>query len=371
MRFVINNRYNLEFKIAEGGFSFGYLGTDLQNGSREVALKLYHFKDKNELKFPIHEARVLADINGIVLEDINGNVLDDINGNKGIPTIYWSGRKCEYHVIAQELLGPTLYALLDQFRVFSFKTTLLIADQAIERLEFIHSKGYLHGDIKPANMAMGQGEHGNLLYFLDFGSARKFGHDEEWKSRHGEGFFSTDLYASPNIIDGKGCVFSPPLKLTRPTLTSHTEWSWADDLESLGYVLLRFYGGKLNWIINCKHNNCDVLQSPWRCKLQRPSVREMCKGLPKEFFEYFRHIRSLEHGQKPDYDHLRELFRCASRNRGYQYDNIYDWTSKWFNEVHSIKSTPKEQSELVEKQITTSLTPHELASAGGSIEMQL
>ncbi|KAF1734894.1 Casein kinase I hhp2 [Beauveria bassiana] len=255
-------------RIAEGGFSFGYLGmmapstfplapslTDAttQNGSREVALKLYHFKDKNELKFPIHEARVLADINGIVLEDINGNVLDDINGNKGIPTIYWSGRKCEYHVIAQELL----------------------------------------------------------------------------------------------------------------------EWSWADDLESLGYVLLRFYGGKLNWIINCKHNNCDVLQSPWRCKLQRPSVREMCKGLPKEFFEYFRHIRSLEHGQKPDYDHLRELFRCASRNRGYQYDNIYDWTSKWFNEVHSIKSTPKEQSELVEKQITTSLTPHELASAGGSIEMQL
>ncbi|EJP64610.1 casein kinase 1 epsilon [Beauveria bassiana ARSEF 2860] len=303
-------------RIAEGGFSFVYLGTDLQNGSREVALKLYHFKDKNELKFPIHEARVLADINGIVLDDINGNVLDDINGNKGIPTIYWSGDECEYHVIAQELLGPTLYALLDQFRVFSFKTTLLIADQAIERLEFIHSKGYLHGDIKPANMAMGQGEHGNLLYFLDFGSARKFGHDEEWKSRHGKGFFSTDLYASPNIIDGKGCL-------------------------------------------------------PRRCKLQRPSVRKMCKGLPKEFFEYFRHIRSLEHGQKPDYDHLRELFCCASRNRGYQYDNIYDWTSKWFNEVHGIKSTPKKQSELVEKQITISLTPHELASAGGSIEMQL
>ncbi|KAM3518972.1 hypothetical protein NHJ13051_007819 [Beauveria bassiana] len=364
MRFVVNNRFNLEFEIAQGGFCSVYLGTDLENGGRKVALKLCHFKDKDEIKFPIDEASVLA----------------DINGNKGIPTISWSGHECEYYVIAQELLGPTLYALLEQCRVFSFKTTLLIADQAIERLEFIHSKGYLHGDIKPANMAMGQGEHGNLLYFLDFGLARKFGHDEQWKSRHGEKLFYTYLYASPNVIDGKGCVFSPPLKLTRPTLTSHTEWSWADDLESLGYVLLEICGGKTSWIINRKHNdpcyndpcyNCRVLKLPRRCKQQRPSVQKMCEGLPKEFFEYFQHIRSLEHGQKPDYGHLRELFRCAFRNHGYQDDNIYDWTSKWFNEVHGIKSTPKEQSELVEKQITTSLTPHELASAGESIEMQL
>ncbi|KAM3527809.1 hypothetical protein MY4038_006192 [Beauveria bassiana] len=251
MRFVVNNRFNLEFEIAQGGFCSVYLGTDLENGGREVALKLCHFKHKDEIKFPIDEASVLA----------------DINGNKGIPTISWSGHECEYYIIAQELLGPTLYALLEQCRVFSFKTTLLIADQAIERLEFVHSKGYLHGDIKPANMAMGQGEHGNLLYFLDFGLARKFGHNEEWKSRHGGKLFYPYLYAN--------------------------------------------------------------------------------------------------------YGHLRELFRCAFRNHGYQDDNIYDWTSMWFNEVHGIKSTPKEQSELVEKQITTSLTPHALASAGGSIEMQL
>ncbi|PMB69058.1 Casein kinase I isoform delta [Beauveria bassiana] len=149
----------------------------MENGGRKVALKLCHSKDKREINFPIDEA----------------SVLDDINGNKGIPTIYWSGHECEYYVIAQELLGPTLYDLLKQCGVFSFKTTLLIADQAIERLEFIHSKGYLHGDIKPSNMAMGQGEHGNLLYFLDFGVARKFGHDEKWMSRHGKKLYFTYL----------------------------------------------------------------------------------------------------------------------------------------------------------------------------------
>ena len=34
---------------------------------------------------------------------------------------------------------------------FSLKTVLLLADQMISRLEHLHSKGYVHRDIKPDN----------------------------------------------------------------------------------------------------------------------------------------------------------------------------------------------------------------------------
>ncbi|KAM3511628.1 hypothetical protein MY11210_004712 [Beauveria gryllotalpidicola] len=316
MEIIVDNRFRVDYVIGHGSYSSVYHGTELENG-REVALKVCHIKS-NALECLMDEAGVLAAIG-------KGK-----GKAEGIPTRYWFGRECEYYVIVQELLGPTLHDLLNYCDRFSFKTILLIADQSIQRLEFIHSKGYLHGDIKPTNMAMGQGEQGNVLYFFDFGIARKFGHDEEWRSRHGSGLFCTEFYASPNIIDGK-------------------DPSWADDLESLGYIFLRCFG-KISWVFKCEHKGCHSWRSPARCKLKRPSVQEMCEDLPEEFLKYFDHIRSLAHGQKPDYGHLRELFRRAFRNNNYQDDNLYDWTLKLFDEVHDTKSTPEENPKPAEEQ---------------------
>jgi serine/threonine protein kinase len=42
---------------------------------------------------------------------------------------------------------------------FSFGRILLIADQAFSRIEYIHSKGVLHRDLKPDNFLMGISRH--------------------------------------------------------------------------------------------------------------------------------------------------------------------------------------------------------------------
>ena len=49
----------------------------------------------------------------------------------------------------------------------------MLAEQMIETIEFIHSKGYVHDDLKPDNIWMGIGSDKNRLFIGDYGLARK------------------------------------------------------------------------------------------------------------------------------------------------------------------------------------------------------
>ena len=49
----------------------------------------------------------------------------------------------------------------------------MLAEQMIETIEFIHSKGYVHDDLKPDNFWMGIGNDKNKLFTGDYGKARK------------------------------------------------------------------------------------------------------------------------------------------------------------------------------------------------------
>jgi serine/threonine protein kinase len=59
-------------------------------------------------------------------------------------------------------------------RKFSLKTTLMLADQLIQRIEYIHSRLYLHRDIKPDNFIMGLGKRQHYVYTVDFGLTKRY-----------------------------------------------------------------------------------------------------------------------------------------------------------------------------------------------------
>ncbi|KAI0972790.1 casein kinase I isoform delta [Xylaria arbuscula] len=285
---LINNKYRIDYKIGQGGFGLVYSGTDISNGNK-VAIKLVESReDPGALK---GEAEIYQELAGKV----------------GIPSVYWFEEEVEYNVLVMELLGPSLEDLFNYCnRRFSLKTILLIADQAICRIERIHRR-YIHRDIKPDNFLLGTGRQGNILYTVDFGVAKEFfGLRKHFR-------MIRYSYVSAN----------------RPK-----DQSWGDDLESLGYMFVYFARGSLPWQ-GLKAKTDDEKLELIKQKKMSLSGEELCQDLlPAEFARYINYARSLGPRDKPNYRYIRNLFRNRFQSEGFEYDHVFDWTVKRFVEVH-------------------------------------
>ncbi|KAG8471836.1 hypothetical protein CXB51_036451 [Gossypium anomalum] len=232
-----------------------------------------------------------------------------LQGGTGIPNVRWFGVEGDYNVMVMDLLGPSLEDLFNFCcRKLSLKSVLMLADQMINRVEFVHSKSFLHRDIKPDNFIMGLGRRANQVYMIDFGLAKKYrdSSHQHIPYRENKNLTGTARYASMNTHLG-------------------IEQSRRDDLESLGYVLMYFLRGSLPWQglkAGTKKQKYEKISE----KKVSTSIEALCRGYPTEFASYFHYCRSLRFDDKPDYSYLKRIFRDLFIREGFQFDYVFDWT---------------------------------------------
>lgn len=300
MELIVGGKYRLGRKIGSGSFGDIYLGTNVTS-SEEVAIKLECVKAKHP---QLH---------------IEAKFYKMMQSGVGIPAIRWCGTEGDYNVLVMELLGPSLEDLFNFCaRKFTLKTVLLLADQLISRIEYIHSKNFIHRDVKPDNFLMGLGKKGNLIYVIDFGLAKKYRDARTHQHipyRENKNLTGTARYASINTHLG-------------------IEQSRRDDLESLGYMLMYFNLGSLPWQGLKAATKKQKYEKISEVKMSTP-VEVLCRGYPNEFATYLNFCRSLRFEDKPDYAYLRELFRTLFHKLGYAYDYNFDWSAKKSAPGHS------------------------------------
>jgi casein kinase 1 len=233
-----------------------------------------------------------------------------IAGGVGIPNVHWYGVVGEHYVMVIDLLGPSLEELFTSCnKKFSLKTVLMVADQMIDRIEYVHAKNFIHRDIKPDNFLMGLGKTRNQLHLIDFGLAKKY------KSLQTQQHIP---YTENNNLTGTARYAS---------INAHLgiEQSRRDDLEAIGYTLMYFNTGALPWQGLMAHTVADKYEQIKEKKIST-SADILCKRVPCEFVSYFDYCHSLHFEDRPDYAYLRRLFRDLFFAERYRYDFVYDWT---------------------------------------------
>ena len=227
----------------------------------------------------------------------------------GIPNIHWVGVEGEFNVMIIDLLGPSIQDLLKLVeKPFSVKTVLLLAEQIVNRLEYVHSKDFLHRDIKPENFLLGRGHNSRTLYLIDYGLAREYkdsasGYHIPFNTH--KGLVGTARYASINTHIG-------------------VEQGRRDDLESVGYLLVYMLNGALPWQ-GQKYKKEDNCHGMILKKKLNTGVDALCAGLDKEFAMYLNYCRTLKFQETPNYSYLKGLFKKLLKTYDPTQSCIFDW----------------------------------------------
>ena len=94
--------------------------------------------------------------------------------SEGFPKVFHFGKESSKNCMVMELCGKSLEDLFQKCKCrFSVKTVIMIAVQAIKRLESMHRRGYVHRDIKPENFLIGRDDADSTVFLIDLGLAKK------------------------------------------------------------------------------------------------------------------------------------------------------------------------------------------------------
>ena len=206
----------------------------------------------------------------------------------------------KYRFVVMDRLGKDLQKIfLSGKHAFPPSTAYNIALKVLDTLEYIHTQGYVHNDIKAQNLLLGSARtNENDLYLVDFGLASKYqkqGVHMQYQPDERKAHDGTIEYTSRDAHIG-----------------AHARRS---DLESLGYNMVHWMSGKLPWMDNLANFQHVHMQKTGFME-DIPSFLLHCFGsedYPGVLQEYLSYVMSLEFDTEPNYKKCRNMFEKALR----------------------------------------------------------
>ena len=233
----------------------------------------------------------------------------------GIPELIKFGKKNNNLILIVSKKGRSLYDLfVENNRKFSLNEICLIGIQCIERLKFIHSKNYIHRNIKPENFVIGL-EDPHVIYLQNFYLCEKYRSSKtnlHAKFKYTKEIVGTERYGSVNALRG--------LRQGR-----------RDDLESLCYMLIYFFLGKLPWQGISGDSESERLQK--LLKEKKSFKIENYEQIPRDFYTLFNYVKNLKFEEEPKYSVMIKLLQNI-RNENQCFSNVNLF---WINKNNECK----------------------------------
>lgn len=278
--------YRTERKLGKGGFGQVYVGRRISGanairtdpGAIEVALKFEHRNSKGCSYGPPYEWQVY----------------NTLGGSHGVPRVHYKGRQGDYYVMVMDMLGPSLWDVWNKeynAHTMSVAMVACIAIEAILILEKMHTRGYVHGDVKPENFLLGPPgtPDEKRLFLVDLGLATRW--------RDGSTGLHVDYDQRPDVFRGTVRYASVHAHLGRTG-------SRRDDLESLAYTLMFLLRGRLPWQGYQGENKGFLV-----CKKKMATSPEtLCAFCPQPFKLFLEYVVNLKFDEEPNYAKCISLF---------------------------------------------------------------
>ncbi|KRW98484.1 Protein kinase-like domain [Pseudocohnilembus persalinus] len=195
---------------------------------------------------------------------------------------------------------------------FSEYDAAVIAVQVLEQIEYIHSKGIIHCDIKPENILIqkkidnhkvrfNQNEEDFQINLIDFGLSQLF---------LNENGTHVEFQIHPKI---QGTI-----KYLSICASMGYQQSRRDDLESLGYILSYMLNGQLPWerknfhkMINFEDKQEEKFYYTKRTEQIKLGTQscDLFENFNQCFVDYLNYCKNLDFDEQPNYKYLINLFK--------------------------------------------------------------
>jgi serine/threonine-protein kinase len=183
---IIAGRYLLRDVLGTGGMGVVYRAVDLAHGD-DVALKLLHPRHRDNavairrFDAEAHAGRCVRHANVVA-------VLDSGTSADGTPFL-----------VMELVRGQLLDKLIAQDGELPLRRVAAIVDQLLAGLQALHDAGFVHGDVKTANVLVQATRGGDAVKLIDLGLARSPAATGAARTRMASG---TPEYMAPEVIRG-------------------------------------------------------------------------------------------------------------------------------------------------------------------------